>query len=45
MNSFMGELRRGNVFRVGADCAVAAWLVLQVAELVARKEGLVLVAS
>ncbi|HSQ69282.1 MAG TPA: tetratricopeptide repeat protein [Steroidobacteraceae bacterium] len=34
MNSFLGELRRRNVFRVGVAYAVAAWLLLQVADIV-----------
>jgi TolB-like protein/cytochrome c-type biogenesis protein CcmH/NrfG len=34
LNSFLGELRRRNVFRVGVAYAVAAWLLLQVADIV-----------
>ncbi len=32
--SFFQELKRRNVFRVGAAYAVAAWLVLQVTDVV-----------
>ncbi len=34
LNSFLGELRRRNVFRVGVAYAVTAWLLLQVADIV-----------
>ena len=30
--SFFEELKRRNVFRVGAACLVAAWLIVQVVE-------------
>ena len=30
--SFVGELKRGHVIRVGAAYVVAAWLLIQVAE-------------
>ena len=30
--SFFEELKRRNVFRVGATCLVAAWLIVQVVE-------------
>jgi hypothetical protein len=45
MHPSMEELRRRNVFRVGAAYAIAAWLVLQVPELLASKDGQALVAS
>jgi TolB-like protein/lipopolysaccharide biosynthesis regulator YciM len=34
LNSFLGELRRRNVVRVGVAYAVTAWLLLQVADIV-----------
>ncbi|MDH3893375.1 MAG: hypothetical protein OES78_02345, partial [Chromatiales bacterium] len=40
MASFLTELKRRNVFRVGALYLVAGWLVLQVADVLAGLLGL-----
>lgn len=37
--SIFGELKRRNVFRVGAACVVASWLLIQVIETISPAFG------
>jgi len=37
--SLIAELKRHKLFRVGIACAVTAWLILQIADIVIGKSG------